>query len=117
MGPVADAIDALVAVLKSEGAENLVVTADQVRAAQDELRAHGFDADTLVVAHAMGLTDADIQASLDARLATDPQSVAGNVIDLLSQSAGALRDLGARLATMPAYNSATSTVGSQITGP
>ncbi len=91
---VADAILSMLDELKAEGIEDMEVTADNFRAYQDRLRAEGFSEDELNAARVVGLTDAQIQDSLNNILAADPDEVAGSVWDAWDLMSKALFSVG-----------------------
>lgn len=97
---VADHLEALVVELKAEGIATIMVNPDAYRQYQQRLQA-GLSPQELEAAHSIGLTDAEIEAGRQKRLACDPNQVSG---ELLSESQGAaesLRELGRRWSRLP----------------
>ncbi len=91
----ADAFDAAIKEIKTEGYVDIVVHASDIRAYQDRLRAQGFTANEIQTAHTLGLTDDGIAAALQRRLAVDPdQAAAGSLMIKWKNLASAYRALG-----------------------
>jgi len=97
---VADCMDALRQVAADEG-YNVSITADDVRAYQDDLRANGWDADSLRAAEILGATQEELDWALQSHLETDPEEIEGEVLYLLEQGAMSLRDLAELYSAMP----------------
>ncbi len=98
---VADRLDALLDELQAEGLNDIIITADAYRAYQQRLRAEGFTAEEIAAAHAVGLTDEQIQAALQERLAADPDEMAGSLMEQGREAASAMRILGRRWSRLP----------------
>ena len=91
----ADAFDAAIKEIKTEGYVDIVVHASDIRAYQDRLRTQGFTANEIQTAHTLGLTDDGIAAALQRRLAVDPdQAAAGSLMTKWKNLASAYRALG-----------------------
>ena len=91
---LADRLDAFMQVLQTEGAQDFLVSADDIRAYQDRLRTQGFTADEINDARQVGLSDAEIEAIRQDTLATDPESVAGSYFAHLADESAKARKLG-----------------------
>ncbi|MBN1660629.1 MAG: Ig-like domain-containing protein [Anaerolineae bacterium] len=101
---VADRLDALLDVMLDEGVEDLTVPVAKVEAYQARLASEGFSADEIAAARSIGLTDAEIESIRQARLAADPEEVAGSVVTRLRTTAAALRPLGDVLMNPPNFD-------------
>ncbi len=106
---VADRLDALLAVMRDEGAEDLTVTAEEVFEYQVRLALIGFFEDEIVAARSIGMSDAEIEAIRQARIAADSEELAGSVMTRLAAIADALRPLGAVLMNPPNFDEAATT--------
>ena len=104
----ADRLDALLAVLRDEGVEDLTVTADEVFEYQLRLALVGFYPTEIAAARSIGLSDAEIEAIRQARIAADSEELAGSVMTRLAAIAGALRPLGAVLMNPPNFDEAAT---------
>ncbi len=91
---LADRLDAFRQVLRNEGEQDYVVTADDVRVYQDRLRTQGFTADEINDAKLVGLTDADIEAIRQDDIAADPVTTAGSYLTRLADESAKARELG-----------------------
>ena len=76
-------------VLLTEGVADVYVTADDYRAYQERLRTQGFNATEVEAAHRAGLTDADLEAIRQRRIALDPETQAGSILDHMLEMARA----------------------------
>jgi hypothetical protein len=76
---------------------NVWVSAADVISYQNHLRTQGLSPDELDAAHALGMSDAEIEAMRQAYLAADPPSLAGNVLDYQARLAATLQQLGEAL--------------------
>jgi hypothetical protein len=94
---VADRIDALLQVIRNEGTSEMVLLADTARAYQQRLRDQGFTAEEIQAARTINLTDAEIEAIRQERIAADPERMAGPLLARLANVAAAFRELGAVL--------------------
>ena len=93
MPVLADAIDSYVAVVLQENPGDIIMTADIYLAYQDRLQTQGFNDDEIAGAQLLGMTDAEIEAMRQQRLALDPAAVAGSVTQRLTAYAQTLRNL------------------------
>ncbi|MDD3825185.1 MAG: Ig-like domain-containing protein [Anaerolineae bacterium] len=100
---VAGRMDDLLAVMLSEGVEDLTVPVAEVVEYQARLASEGFNADEIAAARSIGLGDAEIEAIRQARIAADPAELAGSVVSRLSAVADALRSLGPVLQNPPNF--------------
>ena len=99
----ATAIDALLQEIRDEGLVDVSVTADDYRAYQDRLRTQGFTADEIEAGHLVGFNDAALEEIRQRRLARDPASIAGSVLQGWAGLAVALRNAGGALSDPPAF--------------
>ena len=90
---LADRIDEYVAVVLQENPGDIWMTPEIYQAYQDRLRTQGFTVDELDAAHLLGMTDVEIDALLQQRLAVDPASMAGSVTQRMANYAMMLRIL------------------------
>lgn len=90
----ADSLDAFVTILKTEGETQTVITTSDVIAYQNRLSSSGFTPQEISDAHQAGLSDADIEAFRQEIIATDPASIAGDLLDIYTQEAAVARDTG-----------------------
>lgn len=99
---VADRLDAMINEFRNEGVQDFVVVPEMVREYQAQLRTTGFSAEDLQAAHAIKLTDQEIEGIKQRRIASDPATVAGSLIDAATEYAAALRTVGNLFSTLPA---------------
>ena len=97
---VADRLEALVAELEQEGVADLAITTEAYRAYQTQIQG-GFGEGELRAARAVGLTDPEIEAERQQRLALDPAEAAGSLMTRSREAAASLRDLGRRWTRLP----------------
>jgi hypothetical protein len=90
----ADALDNFVQVLNDEHETNVTVTVGDVLSYQQSLSTTGFTSQEIADAKLVGLTDADIEALRQEIIATDPNDLAGNILDMYSNEAFVSRNLG-----------------------
>ncbi len=90
----ADAVDSIHDVLIAEGVADVVQTADEVRAYQDQLRTLGFSQVEIDAAHLLGLSDAEIEAIRQATIAADPNEEAGSMREYQTNLAAVYREWG-----------------------
>jgi hypothetical protein len=100
---VAARIDDLLAVMLSEGVEDLTVPLAGVVEYQARLDSEGFNADEIAAARSIGLADAEIETIRQARIAADPAEMAGSVVSRLRAVASALCSLGPVLQNPPNF--------------
>ena len=98
---VADRLEAVLDELQAEGVNDVELTAEGVQAYQERLRTEGFTELEVQAAHDIGLTDAQIEASLQERLAADPAQLAGYLMENGRAAASAMRDLGESWSSLP----------------
>ncbi len=94
-------LEAMLTELRAEGVPDVVVTPEEVRASQARLRTQGFSAEELQAAHALRLTDEEIEANRQTRIAADPVTAAGSVRQAAAALVAGLTELGALLAALP----------------
>ncbi|MGC9320376.1 MAG: hypothetical protein ACP5KN_20250, partial [Armatimonadota bacterium] len=87
--------------LRALGIRDMTITPEAAAAYQQRLRTEGFNEAELAAAEALGLSDAELQQMRQARLAADPNEIAGSVMTRTAELATALRTLGASWATLP----------------
>jgi hypothetical protein len=73
-------IDNLINVLGNEGIHSVIITSEDVVTMQQKLSTNGFSTQEKADAHAVGLTDADIDSLRQRILAANPQDLAGDLI-------------------------------------
>ncbi|RPI55554.1 MAG: hypothetical protein EHM56_05160, partial [Chloroflexi bacterium] len=100
---VADRLDELLAVMLSEGVEDLTVPVAEIEEYQARLAGDGFSDDEIEAARSIGLSDGEIEAIRQARIAANPTQLAGSVMARLAAIAGALRPLAAVLMDPPNF--------------
>jgi hypothetical protein len=108
---VADKLDALLQVGANEGVTSVMLTAADVTASQAAV-AGGFRPELIADAHALGMSDAEIEAMRQRILAADPQEQAGDLILRLQQLSARLRILGEVLVNPVAFRPSYSVGGS-----
>jgi hypothetical protein len=89
----ADKLDAFVQVLNDEHETNITVTVGDAISYQQSLAA-GFTPQEIADARLVGLTDDDIEAYRQEIIASDPNDLAGNILDMYSNEALVSRNLG-----------------------
>jgi len=94
MYDVADALDGLLSELRSEGVDDIIVTADSFRDYQNRLRTQGFNDDELAAARIVGLTDEEADSYKNDILSADPDEVAGSVMDVWQAMIDVLYEVG-----------------------
>jgi hypothetical protein len=90
----ADRLEALVAVIRSENPQDVMMTEEIYQAYQERLAAQGFTGQEIAAAKQLGFSDAEIEAFRQERIALDPAEVAGSVTQRMADAAIALRELG-----------------------
>lgn len=108
----ADALDAFVQTLTAEHETNITVTVADVLSYQQSLAATGFTPQEIADAKLVGLTDDDIEAYRQEIIASDPNSLAGNILDMYSNEAFVSRNLGDALLHPNAFAPGFSVSGS-----
>jgi hypothetical protein len=98
----AEKLEALMKVCRDEGYKFPNVTADAIKAYQDELRANGFSAADVAAAKAMGLSDEEIEACRQLRLQAAPDGMEGNVGAMADAMVEGMRELAKELILVPA---------------
>jgi hypothetical protein len=87
-------LDDLIAQAASEGATSVPISADQVRAFQTKLATQGFTATQINDAHAVGLTDDEIEAIRQDIIHAEPNLLAGDFIADMQQLSADLWQMG-----------------------
>jgi hypothetical protein len=113
----ADNLDALVGVLQSEHETDTVITVNDVIAYQTRLQTTGFTTPEIADAKYIGLTDADIEAFRQEIIAANPADIAGNLLDIYTQEAATLRDVGNTILHPNVFNPGFSVGGSAGLAP
>ncbi|MGB4975382.1 MAG: hypothetical protein WBR35_01460 [Anaerolineae bacterium] len=98
-----DAFDALIQEIQAEEITSVYVTANDYLAYQQRLASQGFTLEEIEAAHLVGFNDEAIEAIRQRRLATNPNSVAGDVLQGWAELATALRNTGASILAPPAF--------------
>jgi hypothetical protein len=105
----AQKIDNVISVAASEGTTSVIITVDDVIAMQQKL-VSGFSVQEIADAHAVGLTDTDIEAIRQNILAANPEDLASDVITNMQQISAQFYLLGGVL-THPAVFAPGFSVG------
>jgi hypothetical protein len=100
---VADEIDDFLQVLEDEGFQELPPSVDDYREYQDRLRSEGFSAEEIQAARTIGLTDEEIEAIRQERMAADPAEMARYLLPGMADSAERFRALGNVLINPPNF--------------
>ena len=115
MPTLADRIDEYVAVVLQENPGDIFMTVEIYAAYQDRLATSGFTANEIDAAHLLGMTDEEIEAVRQQRLAVDPATMAGSVTSRMSAYAATLRTLSDVILhpPEPVFNISFSITGGQ----
>ncbi|MEP0815012.1 MAG: hypothetical protein HRF49_10150 [bacterium] len=97
----ADKLDALIAVLRSEGVAALTVTPDAMRKYQNRLRSEGWTQFEKDAMKKLGYSDAEMAELLELRVSVSPEEASGELLARSEWLAWALREVGAYLADLP----------------
>ncbi len=108
----ADALDNFVQVLKDEHETNITVTVADAINYQQSLSTTGFTPQEIADAKLVGLTDDDIEAYRQEIIASDPNDLAGNILDMYSNEAFVSRNLGNALLHPYAFSPGLTVGGS-----
>lgn len=98
-------------VLINEGQPDVVLTAADIISYQQRLQTTGFTAEEIDAAHQLGVTDAEIEATRQTRIAADPATLAGSSQANLVEMAAAFRELSDALLNPPNFLLLGSTGG------
>ncbi|HTP08319.1 MAG TPA: Ig-like domain-containing protein, partial [Anaerolineae bacterium] len=90
----ADKLDAFVQVLNDEHETHITVSVGDAINYQQSLSSTGFTTQEIADAKLVGLTDDDIEAIRQEIIATDPNDLAGNILDMYFNEAFVSRNLG-----------------------
>ncbi len=101
-------------VLIDEGKPDVIITAQDIISYQQRLQTEGFTAEEIAAAHQLGLTDDEIEESRQARLAADPEAMAGSSQADLVTMAAAFRELSDTLLNPPNFLPLGSTGGAGL---
>ncbi len=107
----ADKLDAFVQVLNNEHETNITITVSDVISYQQSLSTTGFSTQEISDAKLIGLTDADIEALRQDIITSDPNDLAGNILDMYSNEAFVSRNLGNALLHPTAFVPSISVSG------
>ena len=99
----ADALDAYRAARQTAGIADAMLTADNLRAYQARLVATGFTQEEIAAAHAVGMTDAEIEEVRLQHIAADPDEQAGSFSGFLTNLAALYRQVGAAILYPPTF--------------
>ncbi|MEN6549767.1 MAG: hypothetical protein ABFE07_27305 [Armatimonadia bacterium] len=97
---VADRLEALLAELKAEGIQRITMSPEGYRRYQERLKG-GLSPLELEAARSIGLSDAEVEAGRQRRLAYDPNEVSGDLLAQTQTAAQSLRELGERWWRLP----------------
>ncbi|MGH9818130.1 MAG: hypothetical protein ACRD6I_18865, partial [Candidatus Acidiferrales bacterium] len=100
----ADRLEVLVAVIRSENPQDVIMTAEIYQAYQERLATQGFSEQEIAAAKQLGFSDAEIEATRQKRIALDPAEVAGSVTQRMADAAVVLRELGNAILFPPLPN-------------
>lgn len=89
-----DRMAALRTVIEREGGADAGLTSEQASAGLAEVRARGFGQEQIDAAHALGLSDDDIEATRQELLNTSPDDLAGTFVTKLANAETAFREMG-----------------------
>ena len=109
----AQKIDALLQEAAGEGVTTELITASDVITMQTQL-ASGFSAQALADAHALGLSDADIEAIRQSIITAKPEDLAGDVIANMEQISASFYLLGGVLSNPTAFAPGLTVSGGAI---
>ena len=90
----AERMAAVRGVIEREGGSEAGPTAEEVASAQAAVRADGFAQEQIDAAHAIGLTDEEIEAARQRLLNTAPDELAGPLAAKLADAEAAYREMG-----------------------
>jgi len=99
---VAGRLEDLIGELRAEGIRDIVVEADTYAQYQARLTAQGFSAGEIAAARLLGLTDEEIAAEREARLAVEPSEASGSMIAGAQQAAAGFREVASWWLALPA---------------
>lgn len=105
-----DRLDAFVQVLDQEGQPDVSVTAADLAAFQDRLRTQGFSAEAVAAAHLLGMSDQEIEAARQLKIAADPSLEEGSLKAYLGDLADTYRLIGQVLASAPSFPSNAASI-------
>jgi hypothetical protein len=89
-----DRLAFLLQVMKNEDITEIVISEEIIQTYQEQLRGHGFTAEQIHAARALGLTDEEIEFVRQERLGADPDEVSGDLMEAAADAATNLRSLG-----------------------
>jgi hypothetical protein len=107
----ADSLDNFVAVLKSEGETQTIITLADATSYQARLASTGFSAQEIADAKQAGFTDDDIEAYRQSIIAANPADLTGDWLDIYAQEAYSLRQAGDQLLHPELFNPGFSVSG------
>jgi hypothetical protein len=106
----ASAIESYRNVRVSEGDHDAPLSDTDVRVYQESLRAHGFSPSEILLGHAFGITDAEIEQTRQEQISADPTSPRETPNKYLMQAASTYRELGRTLLSLPRIDGAVHVV-------
>jgi Bacterial Ig-like domain (group 1) len=109
-------INDLVLEAASEGVTSVPISVTEVENMQARL-ASGFSAQEISDAHALGLSDADIEAIRQSILSANPEDLAGDVIENMEQISTDFYQLGSELANPTPFNPGITVTGGAALQP
>ena len=98
MQNTADKLDTMLQVLQKDGVPDRSYTLDEIKGYLQRLQTQGFKQTEIDAARVIDLTDSQIEAIRQERIASDPAQGTGSVKALLGQMSAALRTAGQALA-------------------
>lgn len=107
----ADSLDNFVAVLKSEGETQTVITLADATSYQARLASTGFTAQEIADAKQAGFSDDDIEAFRQEIIAANPADLTGDWLDIYAQEAYSMRQAGDQLLHPELFNPGFSVTG------
>jgi hypothetical protein len=102
MVAVADRLDAVLQVVRDEGIQDIAASEEALRAYQERLATQGFSAEEIQAARVLGLTDSELEASRQERLALDAAATAGSLMTTAEETTSGLRVIGDLWTSLPA---------------
>ena len=109
---VSEKIDNAISVAASEGVTSIPISEAEVITMQQKLITSGFSAQEIADAHALGLTDAEIESIRQSIINANPADLAGDVITKMQQISQQLNALGVQLTNPVVFRPGFSISGS-----
>ena len=109
---MSEKIDNAISVAASEGVTSIPISEAEVITMQQKLITSGFSAQEIADAHALGLTDAEIELIRQSIINANPADLAGDVITKMQQISQQLNALGVQLTNPVVFRPGFSISGS-----